>query len=380
VQAEQCPIYGTGRCNTGQDDFICAEWCPNYNDGSFQSVVMCTPDYYRQRDFWTTNDWVETVNDLDDNDPMDGKAWYNPGYPEGGFYIFHSRDGAGMQNDCVGGTNFVEHYKGNGDVPWEQYTCSCTPEDGYLYDWRSPDTDYQGGYPGFDFFVPCENQRVDGDPEQFHVNCQFTHPGTKFTFLGFETGQWGEWQTPGHDEKGNPVNDDTNVFGTLVANIEKEKEGNGGCKLKEGSDKFCWVDYSACGLDAGEHPTWPANEWPYPDVDKFYIRLEQFVCHEDFAGYSPDDESAAHFAGNPRINCLSDNEAWTYASASASGQPVANPNQYVLYVGMERDDSNEVVAMHMRAYDFCGRVQGEEFELRRCEYGDTSQPCFGVYR
>merc|ERR1712107_342478 len=74
-------------------------------------------------------------------------------------------------------------------------------------------------------------------------------------------------------------------------------------------------------------------------------RLEQFVCHQDAAGYTQDDDSVAQFAGNPRINCLSDNEAWTYASDSDSGQPVANPNQYVLYVGMERD-GGEVVAMH----------------------------------
>jgi hypothetical protein len=341
---------------------------------------MCSPDYYRQRDPYTTDYWAETVDDLDGNDPMDGKAWYNPGYPEGGFYIFHSRDGAGMQNDCVGGTNFVEHYTGNGDVPWEQYTCSCTPEDGgLLYDWRSPDTDYQGGYPDFDFFVPCEDQYVDGDPDGLHVNCQFTHPGTKFTFQGFETGQWGDWQTPGHDANGIPVNDASNSFGTLVANIEQWKEGNENCKLKDGSDELCWVDYSACGLAPGEHPTWPANEWPYPAEDKFFIRLEQFVCHGGDAGYTQDDDSVAQFAGNPRINCLSDNEVWTYAWESANGQPTANPNQYVLYVGMERD-GGEVVAMHMRAYDFCGRAQGEEFELRLCDYGDTSQPCFGVNR
>jgi hypothetical protein len=285
-----------------------------------------------------------------------------------------------MQNDCVGGTNFVEHYTGNGDVPWEQYTCSCTPEDGgLLYDWRSPDTDYQGGYPDFDFFVPCEDQYVDGDPDGLHVNCQFTHPGTKFTFKGFETGQWGDWQTPGHDPNGIPVNDVSNSFGTLVANIEQWKAGNGHCKLKDGSDELCWVDYSACGLAPGEHPTWPANDWPYPAEDKFFIRLEQFVCHGGDAGYTQDDDSVAQFAGNPRINCLSDNEVWTYAWESANGQPTANPNQYVLYVGMERD-GGEVVAMHMRAYDFCGRAQGEEFELRLCDYGDTSQPCFGVNR
>merc|ERR1719356_293564 len=157
---EACPV-----CPSKNQNEICRNQCAGYGvpdtDTPLKDLIYCTPF-----PFWQTgpvNEGVDGMNEciwgpLDHGGALNGKAWFNEGYPDAGTFVFHQCDGAGIQSDCVGGKYYVEQYPyeyGHPYPAWEEYTCRCTVDDDGNVVAPAAERPQETNY-----FIPC---RQDGN-------------------------------------------------------------------------------------------------------------------------------------------------------------------------------------------------------------------------
>jgi hypothetical protein len=383
---EACPVCPSQTPKTYKG--ICRNQCAGYEvpdtDRPLRDVIYCTPF-----PFWQTSavnagvDGMKECNGfpLDHGGALNGKAWFNEGYPEGGTFVFHQCDGAGIQSDCIGGKYYVEQYPYEYEHPypaWEDYTCRCTVDgDGNVVApaaERPQDTNY---------FIPCRQDGNEWVSDEFHTNCQFTHPGSWLTFPGMRTGQW--------TTDAQPFDDYMKSKSTLTANIECSKYPDSCvCDDWTGDDQHreptCLMDYSVyndeygCNLERGVWPTWPENQ--LQGVTRFYWRTEPWVCHWQEGNPNPDEKWSS---GSQYINCLSDNEPQIYpdyGNPASNGYVIPSPNQEIYYAALqsEEPDADGNLVMTVQRYNFCAVPQGSEYEMRLCKQGDDENGnCMGIY-
>mmetsp|Transcript_18485 Transcript_18485/g.33971 ORF Transcript_18485/g.33971 Transcript_18485/m.33971 type:complete len:319 (+) Transcript_18485:187-1143(+) len=140
------------------------EYCGG-GHGDLSTEISCTCFPVKQKDVDTSPCGHVDVPKFTGGNPLGANAWYatdqDDDAEEKNYWVFHGCDGAGLMDDCMGGTGYVEQFGTYSDesVPLALHECS----DG----WES------------------------------HCTQPFVHPGTGNVYSWYYAGQWtwggGNW-------------------------------------------------------------------------------------------------------------------------------------------------------------------------------------------